>query len=98
MSEILLNKETLHAMATSPTFKRFQFLAPLRLKMAVKPSKTCAGCPKASAMGYLSDPVQEATLQSLVPGGVFSGEVLALKKACDADTLILPTQRGQIRL
>lgn len=98
MSDLLLNKETLHTMATSPVFKSFKFLAPLRLRAAVKPTKNCANCPKPSAMAYLTDPVQEATLKSLVPGGAFNGEVAALKKAGEATVLILPTQTGQIRL
>lgn len=98
MTELLLNKETLHTMATSPVFRKFQFLAPLRLKIAVKPTQTCSTCPKVSASAYLTDPVQEVTLQSLVPGGAFNGEVAALKVAASADTLILPTQRGQVRI
>jgi hypothetical protein len=46
----------------------------------------------------MTDTMQEVVLQSLVPGGSYNNEVSGLKQALVVDTLVLPTQRGLIRI
>ena len=47
---------------------------------------------------YISDALQEVILQTLVPGGSFANEVSDLKRAVAAQVLVLPTQRGIVRI
>lgn len=98
MSDILLNKETLEALATSPNFKRFGFLAPIRNRKRTAAKRSgCSGCP-AVRVTYMTDTMQETVLQSLVPGGSYNNEVSGLKQALVCTVLVLPMQRGLIRI
>jgi hypothetical protein len=98
VSDILLNKETLEALASSPNLKRFGFLAPVRnRKRTSKKPSSCSGCPVVQ-VAYMTDAMQEVVLQSLVPGGSYNNEVSGLKQVLVCTVLVLPTQRGLIRI
>jgi hypothetical protein len=100
VTEYLLNKEALHAMAAQPAFRSFGFLGLLRNRLQRRPrNPNCSSCPPAPAAStFITDSEQEVVLQALVPGGSFANEVTALKRATSADVLVLPTQRGLIRI
>ena len=98
MTDLLLNKEALEALAASPNFKRFGFLAPVRNRRRTTAKRSsCASCPVVST-AYMTDAMQEVVLQSLVSGGSYNNEVSGLKQALVVDVLVLPTQRGLLRI
>ena len=100
MTEYLLNKEALHAMASSPAFKAFRFLAPVRAGRPIARGAGCSVCRQTSgtASPYISDALQEVILQTLLPGGSYTNEVTDLKRAVVAEVLVLPTQQGVVRI
>jgi hypothetical protein len=98
VTDLLLNKEALQALAESPNFKTFGFLAPVRYRPRSTRNKGCTGCPQIARADYMTDTIQEVVLQSLVPGGAYNSEVSALKQQLGVDVLVLPSQRGLLRI
>ena len=98
MSEILLNKEALMALAASERFKTFGFLEPIRSAPAVQVRRQrCSTCAKPRP-SVMSDIQQEVVLQSLLSGSSYANEVSDLKAALVTQTLVLPLQSGTIRI
>ena len=99
MSEVLLNKEALTALASSTRFKQFGFLDPVRsgTKVPLNGQEQCSTCLKPKPV-LMSDTKQEVVLQSLLSGAAYANEVADLKLALVTQTLVLPLQTGTVRI